>query len=92
MGLATMMTICTASIAEHAIITQICMRYLGHGFVRTAMKHIPLLVPVVESVIQTMSNDIAKSLKTSCAMIAIAKKKGSWRENKENKKKLYFLL
>jgi hypothetical protein len=68
------------------------MKYLDRGFAHIVMKRIPLPAPIAESVIQTMSNDIAKSLKTSCAMIAIAKKKGSWRENKENKKKLYFLL
>jgi hypothetical protein len=75
MDLAIMMTICTASIAEHATIMRICMKYLGHGFAHIAMKHIPLLAPVAEDVIQTTSNDIAKFLKTSCAMIAIAKKK-----------------
>jgi hypothetical protein len=92
MDLAIMMTICTASIAEHAIITQICMKYLGHGFVRTVMKCTPLPVSVAESVIQTMSNDIAKSLRVSYAMIVIAKKKESWRENKGIEKKLYCLL
>lgn len=92
MDLAIMMTICTVSIAERATITQICTKYLGHGFVHIAMKCILLLVLAAENVIPTMSSDIAKSLKVSYAMIAIAKKKESWKENKGIEKKQYFLL
>ena len=68
------------------------MRYMDRGFAHIVMKHIPLPVPVAESVIQITSNDIAKPLRVSCAMTAIVKKSGKWRENKRTKKKSYFLL
>ena len=68
------------------------MRYMARGFAHIAMKDTPLPVLVAESVIRIMNNDIAKSLKASYAMIAIAKKKENWRENKGIEKKLYFLL